>query len=143
MWNGLFFGDDTLTAAGLVVQIGHRPGDECSAPTALQNLMVFDLSGVHRLVVRYCDCGAPGKYFQLLRARLFPSTMDRPATAFTFDILDFFHKLQNQNKCNPYDFYNAILQRSDAAGLNPGIVRRFLCLCNCFTDPFRRVVIMR
>lgn len=123
MWNGLFFNDVTLTAAGLTLQLGHRVGDTCSAPSSLRDLMVFDLSGVHRLVVRYCGCdGTLSKHAQLLRARLFPATIDRPATAFAFDILDFFHELQNQNKCNPYDFYRAIIQRSDAAGLNPAIV---------------------
>ena len=85
--------------------------------------MVFDLSGVHRLVVRYCGCdGTLSKDIQLLDAYWFPATIYRPATAFAFDILDFFHKLQDQNKCNPYDFYHAITQRSDAAGLNPEIV---------------------
>jgi len=85
--------------------------------------MVFDLSGVHRLVVRYCNCDrtAPN-YIQLLRVRWFPATIERPSTVFGFDILDFFHKLQNQSKCNPYDFYHAIIQRTDAAGLNPEIV---------------------
>ena len=123
MWNGLFFSDFTLTAAGLIIQLGHCVGDTCSAPSPLHDLMVFDLSGVHRLVVRYCGCdGTLSKHTQLLRARWFPATLDRPATAFSFNILDFFHELQNQNKCNPYDFYRAILQRSDAAGLNPGIV---------------------
>ena len=34
----------------------------------------------------------------------------------------FFHKLQDQNKCNLYDFYHAIIQHTDAVGLNPKIV---------------------
>ena len=123
MWNGLFFGDTTLTATGLVVQLGHDPGDKCSAPSSLRNLMVFDLSGVHRLVVHYCGCdGTLPKDMQLIRAHWFPAMIDRPATAFVFDILEFFHKLQNQNKCNPYDFYRTILQLSDAAGLKPDII---------------------
>jgi hypothetical protein len=85
--------------------------------------MVFDLSGAHRLVVQYCGCDdAPSKYNQLLCARWFPATSTNPSTVFAFDILDFFHKLQDQNKCNPYDFYHAIIQRTDAAGLNPEIV---------------------
>jgi hypothetical protein len=85
--------------------------------------MVFDLSGAHRLVVRYCHCHRHiPKHIQLLRARWFPATLERPSTVFAFDILDFFHKLQNNSKCNSYDFYNAILQRADAAGLNPEIV---------------------
>lgn len=123
MWNGKFFDNTTLTAAGLIVQLGHDIGDTCPTPSTLRDLMVFDLSGVHRLVVRFCCCeSAPPKRIQLIRARWFPATIHRPATAFAFDILDFFHKLQNQNKCNSYDFYHAIIQRSDAAGLNPEIV---------------------
>jgi hypothetical protein len=88
--------------------------------------MVFDLNGVHRLVVRYCDCsvlaGSVPKYTQLLRVHWFPATIHRPSTAFTFNLLDFFHKLQNQNKCNLYDFYNTVIQRTDAAGLDAEIV---------------------
>ena len=88
--------------------------------------MVFDLAGVFRLVVRYCNCGNMGssvpKYTQLLRARWFPATIDRPSTAFTFGLLDFFHQLQNRNKCNPYDFYHTIVRLTDAAGLDPGVV---------------------
>ena len=85
--------------------------------------MVFDLSGVHRLVVHYCGCdGNLSKDIQLLDAYWFPATIYCPATTFAFDILNFFHKLQDQNKCNPYDFYNAITQHLNAAGLNPEIV---------------------
>ena len=57
-----------------------------------------------------------------MRVQWFPVTIKRPSTAFAFDILDFFHKLQNQNKCNLYNFYHAIIQRTDAAGVNPEIV---------------------
>ena len=92
--------------------------------------MVFDLSRVHRLVVHYCNCSKINpKDIQLLRNGWFPATIERPSTAFTFDLLDFFHALQNRNKCNPHDFYLAIIQRTDAAGLSPDIVYRFLfCL---------------
>ena len=129
MWNGSFFSDVTLTATGLVVQLGHDDGDTCPTPSSLHDLMVFDLSGVHRLVICYCCCdGVLFKDEQLLDECWFPATVDRPTTAFTFDILDFFHKLQDRNKCNPYDFYHAIIQRSDAAGLNPNIVYIFLIL---------------
>jgi hypothetical protein len=62
------------------------------------------------------------RYAQLLRARWFPATIDRPSTVFTFNLLDFFHTLQDRNKCNPYDFYNTIIQQTDAAGLDSEIV---------------------
>ena len=91
MWNGSFFSNTTLTAAGLVVQLGHEVGDACPAPSSLRDLMVFDLSGVHRLVVRYCGCEAAlSKAVQLFDVHWFPATIDRPAMAFTFNFLDFF-----------------------------------------------------
>lgn len=124
MWNGRFFDNTTLTAAGLIVQLGHDVSNTCQKPSSLRDLMVFDLSGVHRLVVRYCECDVTlPNHTQLLLADWFPAMIDRPATAFADDLLDFFHTLQDQNKCNPYDFYNAILQRTDAAGLGPKIAR--------------------
>lgn len=99
--------------------------------------MVFDLSGAHRLVIRYCNCDPPAsKRVQLLRARWFPATIKHPSTVFTFNLLDFFHKLQNQNKCNPYDFYHAIIQRTDAAGLNTEIVRSSFIFLLLFYSPF-------
>lgn len=123
MWNGQFFEHTTLTAIGLVVPLPHYTRGTCTV-TCLRDLMVIDSSGVHRLVVRYCNCpGSPPKHIQLLDACLFPATIDCPATAFSFDMLDFFHGLQNQNKCNPYDFYHAVIQRTNAAGLNPETVR--------------------
>jgi hypothetical protein len=56
------------------------------------NLIVVDCSGVHQRHVSWCYCpGAPEKHVQLLRARLFPATMKRPSTVFTFNVLDYFH----------------------------------------------------
>jgi len=125
-WNGEFFESTTLTALGNTVQLGHAPGDACLVPSGLHDLMVFDLNGVHRIVVRYCHCAASAdgvsRRVQLLRARWFPATVVRPSTAFTFQLLDFFHKLQDHNKCNPYDFYHTIIQRTDNAGLDQEIV---------------------
>ena len=133
-WNGTFFESTTLTALGNTVQLGYAPGDPCLVPSGLHDLMVFDLNGVHRVIVRYCHCAASGDGFshriQLLRARWFPATVVRPSTAFTFQLLDFFHKLQDHNKCNPYDFYHTIIQRTDNAGLNPEIVSSLVAQMN-------------
>ena len=129
-WNSRYFEECTLTSLGLVVKLEHNVDNACPHPTTLHNLMVFNLSGAHRLVVKYCDCQRRvPKHVQLLRARWFPAMIERPSTAFAFNILNFFHKLQNHSKCNPYDFYNAIIQRTDAVGLNPEIV------CVLFSAP--------
>ena len=88
--------------------------------------MVFDLLGIHRLIVHYCACGNMGesipKDMQLLRIRWFPATIKLPSTVFTFNLLGYFHNLQNRNKCNSYDFYHTIIQQTNAAGLNLEIV---------------------
>jgi hypothetical protein len=88
--------------------------------------MIFDLSGVHRVVVRYCECceslSGTEIYVQLLRSDWFPATLNRPSTVFTYQLLDFFQQLQDQNKCNPYDFYHTIVRLADSAGLNSEIV---------------------
>jgi hypothetical protein len=40
----------------------------------------------------------------------------RPKTVFTFDLLDTYHKISLQGKLNLYDFYNAIMQKTDNHG---------------------------
>jgi len=127
-WNGKFFEKTTLTAQGLVNQIGHHPGDACSNPSPVQDLVVFELDNAHPLVVKYCACGnladRVSKDVQLLRwARWFPAEVGNPSTAFTFDMLDFFHTLENLNKSNEGAFYHAIVQNADDAGLDSTIYK--------------------
>lgn len=94
--------------------------------------MVLDISGVHTVQIRYCFCEASGKNArlnpgarrcQLLHNRLFPATLQRPGTAFTFRLLDFLHKLQTQSKVNLYDFYLSLVSVTDSAGQKPPVVR--------------------
>jgi hypothetical protein len=59
---------------------------------------------------------------QLLRARWFPATFDRPRTAFTFDCLDTFHELTLQGKTPLYDFYYMVLHKTDNLGIRKPIV---------------------
>ena len=48
--------------------------------------------------------------------------IDHPSTAFAFGVLNFFHKLRSQNKCNEYDSHHTTIQRTDAVVLNREIV---------------------
>ncbi|KAH8103218.1 hypothetical protein DFH11DRAFT_1692670 [Phellopilus nigrolimitatus] len=99
VWNGDFFEKTSLRALGLRVQLGHD---------------AFDM----------CSCGeASLPFVQLLRAGLFPATIDRPRTAFTFDMLDTFHELTLQGKTNAYDFYKSTLRRTDNG--KPATVYRY------------------
>lgn len=86
--------------------------------------MVFNLNRVHHIFIQYFHCSpsAVPHCVQLLCARWFPAMILRPSTSFSFNLLDFFHKLQDQNKCNSYDFYHTIMQHANNAGLEPEIV---------------------
>ena len=52
--------------------------------------------------------------------------MIRPKTAFTFDLLDTYHKLSMQGKLNLFDFYTSIMQKTDNRGCEKVKVCRFI-----------------
>ena len=77
----------------------------------------------------FCKCsqnGSPENYQQLLRVGLYPASLIRPQTAFTFDLLDTHQKISLQGKLNLYDFYNAIMQKTDNHGGSKLKVRDFI-----------------
>lgn len=76
--------------------------------TLESNVMVIvDCSGVHQRRISWCYCsGAPDKHIQLLRGRLFPATTKRPSTAFTFNVLDYFHIDAVECKTAAFNFFS-------------------------------------
>ncbi|PPR06471.1 hypothetical protein CVT24_002571 [Panaeolus cyanescens] len=124
-WNDKFFEKAELSALGLRVQLGHD-GESCSHPEeGPDGFMVFDLSGVHYVNIDYCGCQLhqTEKWRQLIRNQWFPASIQRPHTVFTFECLDTFHKLTLQGKGNIYDFYHAILNKSDCANISDTVYR--------------------
>lgn len=107
---------------GLTVQIGHD-GQLCPCPrpapgTQPDGFTVVDMSGIHQIRLLLCGCPlAPLTRLQLLQAALFPATLERPQTAFTFDLLNTFHLLNLQGKTSMHDFYYAIHFKTDNAGI--------------------------
>ncbi|KAI6142208.1 hypothetical protein BKA82DRAFT_3985410 [Pisolithus tinctorius] len=60
-------------------------------PIGLKYLTVINVTGVHFITVHWCQCeAAESLQVQLLRAKLFPATFEKPSTAFTFAVLDDF-----------------------------------------------------
>jgi hypothetical protein len=78
------------------------------------------MNGWHKVRVHFCTCDTDipwnERYRQLLRMRWYPASFSRPRTAFSFDVLETYHKLALQGKLNLYDFYHAIMQKSDNQG---------------------------
>jgi hypothetical protein len=89
------------------------------------NFCMFNISGVHHLSIDFCDCRTNGivhNHTQLLCARWFPSTFNRPQTVFTFDCLDTFHELTLQGKTTLYNFYYLVLHKTDNLELQKPVV---------------------
>jgi hypothetical protein len=54
-------------------------------------MTLIHVNGIFEHCVRFCRCqGAIPEHEQLFSYRLFSSTFDRPETAFTLDVLDYF-----------------------------------------------------
>ncbi|KAI6113980.1 hypothetical protein EV401DRAFT_1889996 [Pisolithus croceorrhizus] len=60
-------------------------------PVGSKYLTVIDVTGVHFVLLQPCQCmNAESYHKQLLCAKLYPSTFDKPSMAFTFLVLDDF-----------------------------------------------------
>jgi len=127
VWQHGFYQRTSLLELGLVFFIGHEHTPcPSTKPSHHERILIFGLNGAHHVNVQFCECKkTPGwveRYRQLLRMRWFPASFDRPKTAFTFDVLDTYHKLSLQGKLNLYDFYLAIMQKTDNCGQKKPIV---------------------
>ena len=75
---------------------------------------MFDITGVHKAVIRICACGSSVSLpTQLLRARLFPATSKMPETAFTFAALNLFQLLNLEARTNAYDYHSVLRKLTD------------------------------
>lgn len=72
-------------------------------------LTVVHSNGVHTLPVQWCCCPGSGpKHVQLLRERLFPASIVKPSTAFTFEVLDYFHIDAVECKTSAMNFFSKL-----------------------------------
>ena len=125
-WKDGFFDRSSLFSLGSVFYLRHG-GAACPLSSPPYDLVVIDTNGWHKLRVRFCGCEAdnsrPEHYCQLLRMRWYPASFNRPRTAFSFDLLETYHKVTLQGKLNLYDFYLATMQKSDNQGRSKPMVR--------------------
>lgn len=82
-------------------------------------MTILHTNGFHILTVAFCGCSSIASSLfhrnQLLRVRLFPASSEKPATAFSFAVLDLYIQEATQGKLSVYDFYLAMMQITDNA----------------------------
>ncbi|KZP03688.1 hypothetical protein FIBSPDRAFT_915265 [Athelia psychrophila] len=118
-WNGSHFERTTLKDLGLRIQLGHGAGEHCVNPVrpAGDDFVVINCNGVHAVGLDYCGCTSAAKEtIQLLRARLYPTSVQAPKTAATFNVLEFFHLLTFDSKASVFEFYHTLTRRTDNTG---------------------------
>jgi CxC2 like cysteine cluster associated with KDZ transposases len=85
----------SLSELGYVVVLGCSSSrSSCSEDDGLfgdRQMTLVHVNGVFEHCIRFCKClDASSEHEQLFSHRLFPSTFDRPKTAFTLEVLDHF-----------------------------------------------------
>ncbi|KAJ7111421.1 hypothetical protein C8R44DRAFT_833320 [Mycena epipterygia] len=111
-WNGQFCERTSLKALGLRIQLGHPLGETCPDPQCAHSEFVVTMD--------ICNCehaataGAPE--IQMLCARWFPVTDDKPKTCATMSMLDHFLMATLQSKTTLYDYYAALKKLTDNTG---------------------------
>ena len=79
-------------------------------------MVVVTSTGIFRRRVRWCHCrGQTEEHIQLLRFNLFPASVKRPSTAFTFEVLDHFHIDAMECKTAALNFYNKLRRLTNNA----------------------------
>ena len=122
-WNGQFFVRYDMASIGFVIYLGHH-GLPCPGLARRQdpsNITICHTNGIHRCKLQYCNCsGALEKPHQLIRARLWPATLERPQTAFTIPLLRLHDHLWLISKVNANNFMKALQRLSN--NMFPGTI---------------------
>ncbi|KAI6138709.1 hypothetical protein BKA82DRAFT_4020772 [Pisolithus tinctorius] len=93
-----------------VEDIEENPKHLCP-PVGSRYLTVMDVTGVHFIVVNWCECEtAEAQYIQLLRAKLFPPMFEKPSNAFTFAVLDDFLRDNLECGTSTMNYYSKLHQ---------------------------------
>ncbi|KAJ7908412.1 hypothetical protein B0H13DRAFT_1617500 [Mycena leptocephala] len=115
-WNGTSF-----EHKGLAIQLGHPPGFACPTVTAgNKNFVLIDITGVHEIKVRFCECNAEIPHWrQLMWARWWPATVINPQTCATFAVVRLFQIMNCLGKVSAHNFMRSLELLSNNDGLHP------------------------
>lgn len=117
-WTGNYFEKQSLSSIGFTLYLGHD-GFKCphTPSTANHKPLSFTIvhgNGIHDTEIGWCFCAGAGDHVdQLMLARLFPATTDKPQTAFSFSMLREYtvHKLQSKKAA--YDYFTSLRRLTD------------------------------
>ena len=127
-----FFERASLRDLGHTLCIGHQYSPCPSVDSKSQVVLVIDVNGSHHVNVQFCTCTEDTpwvkEYCQLLWIGWYPASFGKPKTAFTFNVLDTYHKLVLQGKLSLYDFLLSILQKTDNCGQSRPIISHLFML---------------
>lgn len=115
-WNGRFFERLDISDLDHIICLGHS-GLKCPRQPDNSKAYKFtlcDQNGIHSTIMLDCDCfGSGDRCDQLMRAGVFPGSLKRPETGFTFALLKDYHMLTLESKKSPYDFVSALRRRTN------------------------------
>ena len=137
-WTGEYFKWMSLHDLGARIFLGHSgmPCPNRSSAYTGRPFVIVDRNGFHKFILEFCHCDnlkdvLQTEPIQLIRARLFPATLDQPETAFTFRLLDDFHAHTLSSKKSSYVFHDALQKRTEAAFPQDVPVSYFLHYFTC------------
>ncbi|KAM6503384.1 hypothetical protein JOM56_000327 [Amanita muscaria] len=119
-----FYQAVSLLDLGFTLNLGHggrvcpNNMEEGSSDWSCHRFTILDSAGIFVHHVRWCRCNGVAvedKHLQLVRARLFPSSITKPQTAFTFDVLDQFLIDALECKTSAMSFYQKLRRLTDNA----------------------------
>jgi len=95
---------------GFILFLQHG-GCNCPLPltATVKTITVVDVLAIHRVNVGFCSCiGGLDPEEQLISARIFPATREKPATAFTFNLLEHFRTFNLVSKTAANDYLKSL-----------------------------------
>ena len=121
-WNGSFFARTSLESLGMVIHLRHKSERCPKASPHPSNVTLVDTNGIQLIKVGYCQCpgyvGERAKIKQLVEYGLFPASVKRPQTLFTFKVLRDFHLETTCSKTSAYDYIRKIGRITDRIFVN-------------------------
>ena len=119
-WDNTHFTRTSLGSLGLVIFLGHDMKHCHNAPHDSKGrpFVVVHTNGIHNINIDFCRCTSAtddSDPFQLTSAGLFPATVDKPETVFTFAMLKDFHAHTLASKKSAYDHFSALKKLTNNA----------------------------